>query len=197
MLSIPFSMNGHSRLDLSDASEAFDRLLPGERNGHSLVTHPGDPLGPFCEALRDRLILYFDYHRMGQKPKLVALTSLSRNAGVSTLASGLAASLSDASEGKVLLVDKPLAAKRAYDLIKDYKASEFDYVIFDMPALNDTSATLPIAGFMDKVLLVVEAEKSSLEGVKRAYAQLAASTKVSVVFNKSRAYGPRWIKGDL
>ncbi len=198
MLSIPhLSLNGRSRQHLNDGSEAVDLLLQDKSNGHSLVTHSSDPLAPFCDALRDRLVLYFDFHRIGQKPKLVALTGLSRSAGVSTLASGLAASLSDASEGKILLVDKPPAAKRVYDLIQEYRASQFDYIIFDMPSLGDTSVTLPMAGFMDKVLLVIEAEKSSLDGVKRAYAQLTAKTKVSVVFNKNRACGPRWIKGDL
>jgi hypothetical protein len=49
---------------------------------------------------------------------------------------------------------------------------------------------------MDMVLLVVEAEKSTADAVKRAYAQLAARTKVSVVFNKSRSYGPKWLEGE-
>jgi len=50
---------------------------------------------------------------------------------------------------------------------------------------------------MDTVLLVVEAEKSNRDAVKRAYAQLVAKTKVAVVFNKSRSYGPKWIEGEL
>jgi Mrp family chromosome partitioning ATPase len=48
---------------------------------------------------------------------------------------------------------------------------------------------------MDKVLLVVEAEKSDREVVKRAYAQLASvKAKVLVVLNKGRSYGPKWLK---
>jgi hypothetical protein len=54
-----------------------------------------------------------------------------------------------------------------------------------------------MAGFMDKVLLVVEAEKSNPNAVKRAYSQLAAKTNVSVVFNKSRSYGPKWLAQDF
>jgi MinD superfamily P-loop ATPase len=55
-----------------------------------------------------------------------------------------------------------------------------------------------MAGFVDKVLLVVEAAKSSREAVKRAYRQLvAANAKVSVVFNKSRSYGPKWLECDV
>ena len=82
-------------------------------------------------------------------------------------------------------------------MLTQFKESDFDYVVFDMPSLGDTSATLPLAGFMDTVLLVVEAEKSSGDAVKRAYAQLAARTKVSVVFNKSRSYGPKWLEGEI
>src|SRR5258708_36656214 len=82
-------------------------------------------------------------------------------------------------------------------MLSEFKRSDLDYVIFDMPSLRDTSATLPLAAFMDMVLLVVEAEKSNRNAVKRAYTQLAAKTRVSVVFNKSRSYGPRWLGGEL
>jgi uncharacterized protein involved in exopolysaccharide biosynthesis len=157
----------------------------------------GELLRPFCEAIRDRLGLYFEMNRMTHKPKLVAVTGLSKNAGASTLAAGLAATLSDTSDGKVLLVDKPVAPKRFYDMMTDFKASELDYVVFDMPSLGDTSSTLPMAGFMDKVLLVVEAEKSNRESIKRAYSQLAAKVDVSVIFNKSRSYGPKWLEGEI
>ena len=82
-------------------------------------------------------------------------------------------------------------------MLAEFKRSDFDYVVFDMPALGHTSATLPLAGFMDTVLLVVEAGKSNRDAVKRAYTQLAAQTKVSVVFNKSRSYGPKWLEGEI
>jgi Mrp family chromosome partitioning ATPase len=134
---------------------------------------------------------------MTHKPKLVAVTGLSKNAGASTLAAGLAETLSDTSEGKVLLVDKPVAPKRFYDMLSEFKAGELDYVVFDMPSLGDTSSTLPMASFMDKVLLVVEAEKSNSESIKRAYSQLVAKADVSVIFNKSRSYGPKWLEGEI
>ena len=134
---------------------------------------------------------------MTHKPKLVAVTGLSKNAGASTLAAGLAETLSDTGNGKVLLFDKPVSPKRFYDMMSEFKASDLDYVIFDMPSLGDTSSTLPMAGFMDKVLLVVEAEKSNRESIKRAYSQLAAKVDVSVIFNKSRSYGPKWLEGEI
>jgi succinoglycan biosynthesis transport protein ExoP len=190
LMSIPNFGFGASRLRLHDAGD--DSAAAIAQNAEA-----GELLRPFCEAIRDRLGLYFEMNRMTHKPKLVAVTGLSKNAGASTLAAGLAATLSDTSEGKVLLVDKPVAPKRFYDMMSEFKASELDYVIFDMPSLADTSSTLPLAGFMDKVLLVVEAEKSSREAIKRAYSQLAAKVEVSVIFNKSRSYGPKWIEGEF
>ena len=158
----------------------------------------GHFIQPFCQAIRDRLMLYFERNRMTYKPKLVALTGCSPGAGASTIAAGLAASLSEVCDGKVLLVDKGLDPKRFFAMIAEYKASDFEYVIFDMPSLTNTSATLAMAGFMDKVLLVVEAEVSNREVVKRAYAELAgAKANVSAIFNKSRSYGPKWLAGDV
>jgi succinoglycan biosynthesis transport protein ExoP len=198
LLSIPnFALaRGSSRLRLHDSdhdskfSEDADQDLdPSEETGALLR--------PFCDAIRDRLGLFFELNGMNHKPKLVAVTGLSKNAGASTLATGLAASLSEGSEGKVLLVDKPVAPKRFYDMLLEFKESDFNYVVFDMPSLGNTSSTLPLAGFMDKVLLVVEAEKSNRDAVKRAYSQLSAKSNVSVIFNKSRSYGPKWLEGEI
>jgi Mrp family chromosome partitioning ATPase len=89
-----------------------------------------------------------------------------------------------------------IALKRFFDLMPNLKASDFDYIIFDLPPLNDTTPTLGMARFMDKVLLVVEAEKSGRDLVKRGYAQLsAARANVSVVLNKSRSYLPASFDG--
>src|SRR5205807_444070 len=84
--------------------------------------------------------------------------------------------------------------KRFYDMVPNFKASDFDYIIFDMPPLNQSSATLAMAGSMDKVLLVVEAETGSRDMMKRACAELvAARARVSGIFNKTRSYGPKWV----
>jgi succinoglycan biosynthesis transport protein ExoP len=190
LLSIPDFGFERERLRLHDSGNDSEALLA--QNAEA-----GELLKPFCEAIRDRLGLYFEVNRMTHKPKLVAVTGLSKNAGASTLAAGLAETLSDSSEGKVLLVDKPVAPKRFYDMLSEFKAGELDYVVFDMPSLGDTSSTLPMASFMDKVLLVVEAEKSNSESIKRAYSQLVAKADVSVIFNKSRSYGPKWLEGEI
>jgi hypothetical protein len=192
LMSIPdFGSNG-APLRLHDAGH--DSQLAGDENSRD---DGGELLRPFCEAIRDRLGLFFELNNMAHKPKLVAVTGLAKNAGASTLAAGLASSLSEGADGRVLLVDKPVSPKRFYSMLADFKASELDYIVFDMPSLGGTSSTLPLAGFMDTVLLVVEAGKSNRDAVKRAYAQLAAKTKVSVVFNKTRSYGPKWLEGEL
>jgi Mrp family chromosome partitioning ATPase len=203
---------------------------------------------PFCAEIRDRLILFFEINRMSHKPKLVAVTGCTDGVGVSAIASGLAATLSETGDGKVLLVDmnpgsegvRPFFAgndvrsisdalnnagreaphpinenlylatatsdgngggegylfpKRFYDLLPRFKASQFDYIIFDMPSLQSSSATLAMSGFMDKVLLVAEAETTTKGAVKRGYQELlAAKANVSCVLNKAPTDGPRWFE---
>lgn len=60
---------------------------------------------PFTHQLRDRLALHFRINHIRHKPKLIGLCGVSSNAGTSTLAAGLAASLADIPDAKVLLVD--------------------------------------------------------------------------------------------
>ena len=197
LLSIPHLQIENQRLSLPDSGHEAETVFAEGGRPESDALDNGALLRPFCEAIRDRLGLFFELNNMAHKPKLVAVTGLSKNAGASTLAAGLAAALSEPGDGKVLLVDKPVAPKRFYDMMAQFKESNFDYVIFDMPSLGDTSSTLPMSGYMDKVLLVVEAEKSNGDAVKRAYSKLAAKVDVSVIFNKSRSYGLKWLDGEL
>jgi Mrp family chromosome partitioning ATPase len=88
-----------------------------------------------------------------------------------------------------------LGLKKFFDLMPDLKASDFDYIIFDMPPLHQTSPTWGMAAFMDKVLLVVEAEKNNRDVLKRGYRRLVTERdNVSVVLNKARSYGPKWLE---
>jgi polysaccharide biosynthesis transport protein len=199
LLSVPdFGRNGQLRLKMNN-DEEDSMSLPG-LNGSSDMDpwESYHPIRPFCEALRDRLILYFESKRMTHKPKLVGLTGCSAGAGASTLAAGLAAALSEMCDGKVLLVDKDFNPKRFFSMIAELKASDFEYVVIDMPSISKTSSTLAMASVMDKVLLVVEAEVSNREVVRRAYAELAAAkANVSAIFNKTRSYGPRWLACEV
>ncbi|MBV8901359.1 MAG: hypothetical protein JOY92_14750 [Verrucomicrobia bacterium] len=198
LLSIPyFGRNGQLHLRANNSDPDAD----GFNDGDPSSLDPWEDnhfIRPFCEALRDRLIFDFELSKMAHKPKLVAVTSCTDGAGASTIAVGVATALSETCDGKVLLVDKQFDPRRFYDLIAEFKASDFDYIIFDMPSLTNGAATLAMAGLMDKVLLVVEAEKSNRDTVKRAYAKLAAAqAKVVTVFNKTRSYGPKWLESEV
>ena len=90
-----------------------------------------------------------------------------------------------------------LGLKKFFDMMPNLKASDFDYIIFDMPPLSQTSPTWGMAAFMDKLLVVVEAEKDNRDRIKRAYGKLVAERdNVAVVVNKARSYGPKWVNGD-
>jgi succinoglycan biosynthesis transport protein ExoP len=249
-LSIPdLSQNGQKHL----AQAAERRQLqfngngggdPPAAGGDKLAVVSWDAssfLNPFYDALRDRLIVYFESINLTRKPKLVAVTSTDRGSGVSTIASGLAASLSETGDGRVLLVsmnqeggaaqqffrgksacklddalesekrDSALVQENLYvvnegsnseklqrvlprrfaALVPKLKASDYDYIIFDMPPVSQTSITSRLAGFMDMMLLVIESEKTDREMVQQATALLAQSkANVGAVLNKTRKYVP-------
>jgi uncharacterized protein involved in exopolysaccharide biosynthesis/Mrp family chromosome partitioning ATPase len=246
LLSIPYknSRNGHSSLPLNGTSTDIKAPAPLHSN-----LAPWDArhfMRPYCDAIRDRLGLYFELNNLTHKPKLVGVAGFSDAAGASTLAAGLAASLSETNE-KVLLVDvslgpeevhpffkgKPaysLAAalkprteissasdnlylatvasptsgglaqvglKKFFDMMPNMKASDFDYIIFDMPSLHQTSPTWGMAAFMDKLLLVVEAGKNSRDVITRGYAKLTAERlNLAVVLNKTRSYVPKLLDSE-
>jgi succinoglycan biosynthesis transport protein ExoP len=247
LLSIPYSKNGRPHSPPQQGGNA-SALVPKSAKRHNLAPwDAGHFVRAYCEAIRDRIGLYFELNQLTHKPKLVGVTGLSERAGTSTLAAGLAAALSETGDGKVLLVDvnlgpqhvhpffrgKPayslktalqpasdmssaagnlylatvappnagpaqLGLKKFFDLMPNLKASDFDYIIFDMPPLSETSPTVGIAPFMDKVLLIVEAEKNKRDAVKRGYAALVAGRdNVSVVVNKARSYVPKWLDSKV
>ncbi len=85
-----------------------------------------------------------------------------------------------------------------YELLPHFRASEFDYIIFDMPPMGKTSPTLAMAGLMDKVLLVVDGEDTNRETLKWGYSELLKGrADVSCVFNKAKSHAPRWIAGEV
>ena len=81
--------------------------------------------------------------------------------------------------------------------MQNMKASDFDYIIFDMPPLHQTSPTWGMAGFMDKLLLIVEAEKNNRDIIKRGYRKLIVERdNVAVVINKARSYIPKSLDAE-
>jgi succinoglycan biosynthesis transport protein ExoP len=196
-------------------------------------------LRPFHETLRDRLIGYFESLNLTHKPKLVAVTGLGQDSGVTTTAAGLASCFSETGDGNVLLVDMTagqgsaqhfyrgktvcgleavldarksaqvqdnlfvvaeepsreklsrILPQRFTKLVPKLKASDFDYIIFDMPPVSQISITPRLSGFMDMVLLVIESEKTDRDLVHRASALLAESkAHVGAVLNKLKTYVP-------
>ncbi len=87
--------------------------------------------------------------------------------------------------------------KQLFELMPRLRASDFEYVIFDMPPLAPTSPTLAISAFMDKVLLVVDAGKTNRDVVRRSYHELTAKANadVSTILNKTRESLPSWLQG--
>lgn len=64
-----------------------------------------DPLLPFYEALKDRLDQRLEARGVASRPKFVGLTAVNEGAGVTTLTTGLAVSLSETEDRNVLLID--------------------------------------------------------------------------------------------
>src|SRR6266478_6246364 len=249
MLSIPYTnpRNGHLARPANGAPANPEALAAKRRHPKLAPWEPGHFMRRYCDAIRDRLGFYFELNNLTHKPKLVGVAAFSEAAGASTLAAGLAASLSETDEGKVLLVDinlgpeevhpffkgkpaysltaalKPqseiasasenlylatvgssspgglaqIGLKKFFDMLPNMKASDFDYIIFDMPPLHQTSPTWGMAAFMDKLLLVVEAEKNSRDVIKRGYRKLVAERdNVAVVVNKARSYVPKLLDAE-
>ena len=87
-------LNGRNPLRLR-WSTAGSRSSTSRKRALALDWEPDHFIRPYSEAIRDRLVLYFEINRMNHKPKLVAVTGCSEGAGASTLAGGLAAALSE------------------------------------------------------------------------------------------------------
>jgi len=253
-LSIPdLNHNNRSRLAATERRQleyGDKKSLATTANGSLEIASPlvNHALHSHYDALRDRLVNYFESINLTRKPKLVAVTSTAKGAGVSTIAAGLAASLSETGDGRVLLVDMNLEngaaqqfvrgkfdcklddalvsekrdhalvqenlyvvsegssvdnlprilPKRFASLVPKLKASDYDYIIFDMPPVTQTSVTTRLAGFMDTVMLVIESEKTDRDVVQQANQLLLQSkANVTAVLNKTRKYVPARLQHDI
>jgi Mrp family chromosome partitioning ATPase len=80
------------------------------------------------------------------------------------------------------------------ELVHDL-TSQFDLVLFDLPAAGAASAVLRVGGRLDGLLLVVEAERIRREVAARTTDQLeAAGCRVlGAVLNKRREHVPAWL----
>ncbi len=72
---------------------------------------------------------------------------------------------------------------------------EYSHIIFDLPSLQEQSPAVRMAGLMDGVILVVEAESTRWEVANKAKEDLLqANTKLlGVILNKRRLHIPDWL----
>lgn len=243
MISIPdISRNGHRRLIQAAERRQLQFQNPDGEDGSSgiLSWETSSCLNPFYDALRDRLVGYFEKAKGVVRPKLVTVTGTEKGCGVSAIAAGVATSLAETGE-RVLLVDMKLehgVAQQFFlgrpccgldealafetrdaalvqenlyvvtagspderfqrilprlfvSLLPRIRASDYGYIIFDMPPVSQTSITARLAGFMDMVLLVIQSEKTHRDAAMQAISLLAQSkTQIGVVLNKTRKYIP-------
>jgi uncharacterized protein involved in exopolysaccharide biosynthesis/Mrp family chromosome partitioning ATPase len=83
------------------------------------------------------------------------------------------------------------------NLVTNLKASDYDYIVFDMPAITPISATPRLGSYMDLVLFVVESGKTTRQLGAQAGALLAeARANALVVLNKCRRYVPPMLSQD-
>ena len=78
------------------------------------------------------------------------------------------------------------------------KASDYDYIVFDMPPVSSTSPTVSLASMLDMTFLVIESEKTNRDAVKRAGALLAdAKVTTTALLNKTQNYLPEWLHQEM
>jgi polysaccharide biosynthesis transport protein len=76
-------------------------------------------------------------------------------------------------------------------LVPKLKATEYDYIVFDMPCVTQTSVTPRLASHMDIVLMVLESERTGQLPASRATTLMReARANVVAVLNKCRTYVP-------
>jgi len=239
---------------MTHAEQAYEPPAPDNQNAMVVKGPPqiapwdlSHVMRPYFEALRDRLMLFFQLQNVNHKPKLVAVTGCAEGSGTTTIAAGLASALSEVGEGNVLLVDlnfgrgavhpffrgeptrsldkaldpeargesrvqerlylasgKPAEGeassplpKRLSSLMPKMRASDYEYIVFDMPPISETSATVALAACMDKTLLVIEAERTHRHEATQAYDKLREyKADVMSILNKHHSKAPRWLTAD-
>jgi polysaccharide biosynthesis transport protein len=248
MLNSPFylSIPKMRRRAIRGARKTTSKLIgDGSSDKKAASTYEGNQLQPYFDSLRDRILNKFE--TLARKPKLVGVCGCDKGSGVTTIAAGLASSLAESGDLKILLVDmkpqngklpatlrgkkgcslvdvleqqtrneamvapnlylasassggdkRPVASPPQFTrMVPRLNASDYDYIIFDMPRVDQVSVTPRLAKHMDLVLLVAEAEKANRSKLKKANSLLLEFTpNVATVLNKTRSYVPRWVSSD-
>jgi uncharacterized protein involved in exopolysaccharide biosynthesis/Mrp family chromosome partitioning ATPase len=104
------------------------------------------------------------------------------------------ASLDKGTEAELAMV----LPKRFNYLVPKLKASDYDYIVFDMPPVSPTSPTPRLASHMDLTLLILESEKTGQKAAARAKELMRESrANVATVLNKCRQHVPGALSQEL
>lgn len=88
--------------------------------------------------------------------------------------------------------------KRFLSLLPKLKLSSYDYILFDLPPMSQTSIAPRVARFMDMVLVVAEAERTNAEILRQSARILSdTGTHVGAVLNRTRQYIPDRLSQEL
>ncbi|MBI3867980.1 MAG: hypothetical protein HY299_05550 [Verrucomicrobia bacterium] len=88
--------------------------------------------------------------------------------------------------------------KRFAGLVPKLKLSNYDYIIFDLPPMSQTSIAPRVARFMDMMLIVAEAEKTHSELVRQSARMLSENgANVGAVLNRTRNHIPQRFSHEL
>jgi capsular exopolysaccharide synthesis family protein len=179
--------SAHSGEGVSTVVSHIAGMLAGQGNGRVLIVdanlaHPGQHLkfgGKLSPGLADIL----------SNGKVHAgVIQRSRVENIDLMAAG---------EGAVNL-GRSAVQKSLADLLPAFRR-EYSHIIFDVPALQDNAAGAQLAGAMDGVILVVEAESTRWEVAQQARDRLleASANVLGVILNKRRFYLPEWLYKTL
>lgn len=91
-------------------------------------------------------------------------------------------------------VTAPLMSEQ-FAPILERVAQDYDLVIVDLPAVNHDATAIETSGYLDGIVLVVEAERINSLAGKRAVTRLRQSgaSITGAVLNKRRDYIPEWL----
>lgn len=121
------------------------------------------------------------------------MLSLTEGSEDTTRTSGALTRMGDVNGGMGLV-----APSRFKAIVPKLKASDYDYIIFDMPPVSPTSITPRMASHMDIVLLIVESEKTGQHRAAKASNLMRESrANVAAVLNKCRQHVPEALSQDL
>jgi Mrp family chromosome partitioning ATPase len=97
--------------------------------------------------------------------------------------------------GRLVQAQEALAQPGTVQTLK----TDFDVVVFDLPASHCGPFTARLAGQLDGVLLVIEAEAAPRDVVGREKELLAGASVplLGAVLNKRRQYVPGWLRRCL